>query len=671
MNGQLALQDRKKGSVLPASRFLQHAAVRPIADHTAQAEPGSALTESRFGQDFSRVAVHSESAAARSEATPPCPVTPTRCPFGGACHSCAVRVQTRLAFNQPGDEYEQEADRMAEQVMRMDNAEHSPSATTFSQRRIQRQANDEFPQYTGKADDLSKENSPKSKEKPTTLQRGIQHATPLGDVLPTINQVLPTDGGFPLEDDTRRFMEQRFQHNFTQVRVHTSPQAAKLARTVNARAYTIGNNMVFDEGQYAPETNIGRRLLAHELTHVVQQTSAHRGISDITIWPQDRFQEQEALRASQSALRPSADKIGATPATESIQRKCYRPADLTMADNCAPMGGDITDVSASGDELFLFRVSCDDFLTTPVNYEARLREFARGIHLDDMVSIHGFASEEGPPEFNQSLSCLRARKAQEVLSSMGIIAGVTVFAHGAVVGYRPDHRSVVVHVQHPQRREITRGEQSLLDRLARLGRVARSEGSGGADFAQAVDDFRSELASRITSLTAGDPLPDDVQLIMKALLLWSKDPGNQWGEGSWDSTDLVMSAPDYALVPASQYKCNAFVAEVLYNSLGVIQRVHESEESPGKYFPYRANEWGNARLSIPHFTVTAAPQMGDIWSNGSHTGIYLGVYNGKRLYISARDDGNGVYGLRDQVQREHGIQIKYMPEGGVYRRYTP
>jgi hypothetical protein len=61
--------------------------------------------------------------------------------------------------------------------------------------------------------------------------------------------------------------------------------------------------------------------------------------------------------------------------------------------------------------------------------------------------------------------------------------------------------------------------------------------------------------------------------------------------------------------------------------------------------------------------------MGDIWSNGSRTGIFLGSYQGKNLYISARDDGNGVFTL-EKVQQEHGIQIKYLT-GGIFRRYTP
>src|SRR5207253_648342 len=70
---------------------------------------------------------------------------------------------------------------------------------------------------------------------------------------------------------TRSFMEPRFGHDFSQVRVHTDERAAESARSVNALAYTAGQDVVFGGGQYEPGTNEGKKLLAHELTHVVQQ----------------------------------------------------------------------------------------------------------------------------------------------------------------------------------------------------------------------------------------------------------------------------------------------------------------------------------------------------------------------------------------------------------------
>jgi hypothetical protein len=78
-------------------------------------------------------------------------------------------------------------------------------------------------------------------------------------------------GGQPLDSRTRSFMESSFGSDFSQVRVHADSTAAAAARSVNALAYTSGQQIVFGAGQYSPTTSSGRRLLAHELTHVVQQ----------------------------------------------------------------------------------------------------------------------------------------------------------------------------------------------------------------------------------------------------------------------------------------------------------------------------------------------------------------------------------------------------------------
>ena len=90
---------------------------------------------------------------------------------------------------------------------------------------------------------------------------------------PIVDRVLSSPGR-PLDPATRAFMEPHFGHDFSRVRVHTDDRAAASARAVQARAYTVGADVVFDAGQYAPGTEAGRRLLAHELTHVVQQGQA-------------------------------------------------------------------------------------------------------------------------------------------------------------------------------------------------------------------------------------------------------------------------------------------------------------------------------------------------------------------------------------------------------------
>lgn len=82
--------------------------------------------------------------------------------------------------------------------------------------------------------------------------------------------------GKPLDPDMRAFMEPRFGHDFSRVRVHTGGAAAESARAVNALAYTVGRDIAFAEGQYAANSTAGRRLIAHELAHVVQQSDGSR-----------------------------------------------------------------------------------------------------------------------------------------------------------------------------------------------------------------------------------------------------------------------------------------------------------------------------------------------------------------------------------------------------------
>ena len=104
------------------------------------------------------------------------------------------------------------------------------------------------------------------------LQRSsASHAGPVTSP-PIVHDVLRSPGQ-PLALETRASMEHSFGHDFSRVRVHTHAKAAESARAVNARAFTVGRDVVFGAGQYAPGTSEGRRLMAHELAHVVQQTS--------------------------------------------------------------------------------------------------------------------------------------------------------------------------------------------------------------------------------------------------------------------------------------------------------------------------------------------------------------------------------------------------------------
>ena len=107
---------------------------------------------------------------------------------------------------------------------------------------------------------LSVQRSPATQAEPTSVP-------------PIVHDVLNSPGQ-PLDSDTRVYMEPRFGHDFSKVRVHADGKAAESAHAINALAYTAGRDIAFGEGQYVPETTEGKKLLAHELAHVVQQESA-------------------------------------------------------------------------------------------------------------------------------------------------------------------------------------------------------------------------------------------------------------------------------------------------------------------------------------------------------------------------------------------------------------
>jgi hypothetical protein len=102
------------------------------------------------------------------------------------------------------------------------------------------------------------------------LQRKSAVAGLVPGVPPIVHQVLGSSGQ-PLDAGTRAFMEPRFGHDFSQVRIHTEDQAQRSAKAVDALAYTVGSHVVFGSGQYSPDSRNGRKLLAHELTHTIQQ----------------------------------------------------------------------------------------------------------------------------------------------------------------------------------------------------------------------------------------------------------------------------------------------------------------------------------------------------------------------------------------------------------------
>lgn len=382
MKRQTPIQTQKE-TMLPQMRgLLSHASVRTTSDHDM---PSNVSAETRFGHDFSRVAVRpSAPIVSQDYSNASYPMFSQRYPFGGACHTCPPRVQTKLKVGRPSDKYEQEADRVADEVIRMPE----PKAS--------------------KGNEVNKHH----RDIPVVQKTLTNSEGGSVDVPPIVHQLLRSSGQ-PLDSGTRAFMESRFGHDFSQVRVHADAKAAESARSVNALAYTVGRNIVFGYGNYVPQTVTGKQLVAHELTHVTQQ---------------------------QAGAEPNHPGFPQTSCY--LQRTCG-PAAIGDVGGCIGRGGDITDYGGSSDRIFLFDVNCDDFRS---GEESRLRMFARTISLTDVVEIDGFASEEGDPVFNENLSCARALAAESILNQEAVSATMGLFKHGATPGFRDDRRSVVITI---------------------------------------------------------------------------------------------------------------------------------------------------------------------------------------------------------------------------------
>jgi hypothetical protein len=174
-----------------------------------------------------------------------CGVVQRKCACGGSasalsgecvdCQKEKLHVRPKLRISRPGDAYEREADLVASQVL----TETAPRHFGATPVRIQR-----YPSDTG---------------------------APAADEPTSVAGVLSSPGT-ALSSSVKREMEERFGHDFSHVRVHTGAAADRSTRDVDALAYTVGRHVVFAAGRFTPETDVGRRLLAHELTHVLQQS---------------------------------------------------------------------------------------------------------------------------------------------------------------------------------------------------------------------------------------------------------------------------------------------------------------------------------------------------------------------------------------------------------------
>jgi len=154
-------------------------------------------------------------------------------------------VQAKLNINQPGDTCEQQADEMAKAITN----NNVPAVSTFFS--------------------------------PVTNVQRMEGTDKTGDYINLLNSK-----GRPLTKSEKQFFEPKFNQDFSSVRLHVDAEAALSAKSINARAYTSGNNIVFGNVQYNGENDDGKRLVAQELTHVVQQQGQQQAIQREGNWIQ-------------------------------------------------------------------------------------------------------------------------------------------------------------------------------------------------------------------------------------------------------------------------------------------------------------------------------------------------------------------------------------------------
>jgi hypothetical protein len=255
-------------------------------------------------------------------------------------------VQRKLAVSQPRDSYEQEANRVADAVVEKNSASSSIRAITrYAEPGIHRmcteceeemqrwavpRSQDAHGSLAMRQPEEQEEEKLQRQVAPREDEEGLQTKAGSGGAISTSGETENSiralqGGGQPLPESVRSYIEPRMGNDFSGVRIHKQGDAAQLARSVNALAFTVGRDIVFGQGQYRPETGAGKRLLAHELTHVVQQRQ-----------PRPHSMERSAMRADASTI----PALGTRSVGVRVQRLVRRSLLAGCGPGQNPFGGD-------------------------------------------------------------------------------------------------------------------------------------------------------------------------------------------------------------------------------------------------------------------------------------------------------------------------------------------
>lgn len=265
---------------------------------------------------------------------------------------------------------------MNERIALRSQTAPSPSFTPARSGLLQRKcACGGVPGLTGECDDC--------RRKRLALQHRTDDQAEPSTVPPIVQEVLRSPGQ-PLGADTRAFVESRFGHDFSRVRIHADARAAESARAVNALAYTVGRDVVFGAGQYAPETMHGRKLLAHELAHVMQQRDTTYPLGGLTL--SDPMWEREADSAAEAAVAGRPAHVAQHAAGPQLARQKLHTETLTAPADAAKRKVEVTRAVTPGKcaEVPVTRTTSDTQITRSgaaieVSYcRGRTRAEARG-----------------------------------------------------------------------------------------------------------------------------------------------------------------------------------------------------------------------------------------------------------------------------------------------------
>jgi hypothetical protein len=293
-------------------------ALQPLEANAAAANRETTRGRAFAGFDFSRISVH-----------PPAP----------------GKLQTKLKLGAPGDVHEQEADRVADQVMRMPEPQAPrPSAGGYIEGR----------------------NAQDSHARVLT-KRAQANDTPGAAAPPIVHEVLRSPGQ-PLDPATRNFMEPRFAHDFSRVRVHADSKSAEMADALNARAFTVGSDIYFGRRELQPRTAESYRLLAHELAHVGQQSRMGVALQSklkITGKPADVARAMTLLNSGMQMFSVSVDnKSGAVSIAPTRVLGPPTPEQQALADRLTTVINDPKDVImtvSSGSKTIVGNYATGDF----------------------------------------------------------------------------------------------------------------------------------------------------------------------------------------------------------------------------------------------------------------------------------------------------------------------